>query len=226
MKHKPNLIVMLTYNDLTVHNAAEIFDMCRDSGAEYWGFKEEGLLLQDMKELFGEIKRSGKKTVLEVVSYTEAEGIRGAEMAAECGVDIMMGTMFSEKIKKVCHDNGIRYMPFVGDITDRPSVLGGDTDDMIRQANDIISRGADGIDLLAYRYTGDCENLIRKFLSGVDSPVCIAGSVNTFERLDFIKYTSPWAFTIGSAFFEHDFGDSISFQIETVMKYMESGSHA
>ena len=42
MKNIPKLIVMLTYNDMTVKNAYEIFGRCKDSKALYWGFKEEG----------------------------------------------------------------------------------------------------------------------------------------------------------------------------------------
>ena len=51
-KNIPQLIVMLTYNDLTVENAREIFEECKDSKAKYWGFKEEGLPLEQMKSLF------------------------------------------------------------------------------------------------------------------------------------------------------------------------------
>lgn len=43
MHEKPELIVMLTYNDVTVSNAYEIFEQCRNTKAVYWGFKEEGL---------------------------------------------------------------------------------------------------------------------------------------------------------------------------------------
>ena len=44
---------MLTHNDLTVLNAAEIFDQCKNSKAQYWGFKEESLPLEEMKSLRG-----------------------------------------------------------------------------------------------------------------------------------------------------------------------------
>ena len=39
----PKLIVMLTYNDLTVENAFEIFDGCKNSRAEFFGAKEKSL---------------------------------------------------------------------------------------------------------------------------------------------------------------------------------------
>ena len=64
MKDRPALIVMLTHNDRTVPNAREVFEECRDSKAQYFGFKEEPLPLTEMKELFSRIRECGKKTVL------------------------------------------------------------------------------------------------------------------------------------------------------------------
>ena len=71
--HTPSLIVMLTHEDQTVQNAYEIFDAYKDSDAEYWGFKEEPLPLSKMKDLYAYMKSCGKKTVLEVVAYTQSE---------------------------------------------------------------------------------------------------------------------------------------------------------
>lgn len=214
------LIAMLTYNDKTVPDAPEIFEICKDSDVKYWGFKEDGLPLDKMKKLFGSIKACGKTAVLEVVAYTEELCMQGAQMAVDCGCDILMGTFFFDSINELCKKHGIRYMPFVGDVCGRPSVLEGDIDQMIAQAESYIEKGAYGIDLLAYRYTGDCGELIRRFVSEVDAPVCIAGSVNSYERIDEIKKASPWAFTIGSAFFDHAFGDDYCRQMNLVCSYI------
>ena len=214
------LIAMLTYNDRTVPDAPEIFEICKDSDVKYWGFKEDGLPLDKMKKLFGSIKVCGKTAVLEVVAYTEELCMQGAQMAVDCGCDILMGTFFFDSINELCKKHGIRYMPFVGDVCGRPSVLEGDIDQMIAQAESYIEKGAYGIDLLAYRYTGDCGELIRRFVSEVDAPVCIAGSVNSYERIDEIKKASPWAFTIGSAFFDHAFGDDYCRQMNLVCSYI------
>ena len=217
---RTELIAMLTYNDRTVPDAPEIFEICKDSDVKYWGFKEDGLPLDKMKKLFGSIKACGKTAVLEVVAYTEELCMQGAQMAVECGCDILMGTFFFDSINELCKKHGIRYMPFVGDVCGRPSVLEGDIDQMIAQAESYIEKGAYGIDLLAYRYTGDCGELIRRFVSEVDAPVCIAGSVNSYERIDEIKKASPWAFTIGSAFFDHAFGDDYCRQMNSVCSYI------
>lgn len=221
MKEYPQLIVMLTHDDMTVPDAAKVFDECRRSKAEYFGFKEEPLPPDEMKMLFSEMRKAGKKTVLEVVAYTEEEGIRGAELAAECGCDILMGTMFSDAVMDICRRSGMKYMPFVGDITGRPSILEGTPESMIEEARNCISGGAYGIDLLGYRYTGDAAELNRRFVSEAGAPVCLAGSVNSFKRLDEVKEASPWAFTIGSAFFENVFGDNICEQIDRVCDYIK-----
>ena len=62
------------------------------------GFKDSGLPLNEMKELFKHMKKQGKSTFLEVVEYTEEQGLKGAEMALECGCDILMGTVYFDSI--------------------------------------------------------------------------------------------------------------------------------
>ncbi|MDE6798543.1 MAG: hypothetical protein K2J36_11125 [Ruminococcus sp.] len=219
---KPFLIVMLTHDDVTVPDAYGIFSRCRNSKAEYWGFKEKPLPPEQMKVLYSFMKKCGKKTVLEVVEYTEPECIIGAEMAVDFGCDILMGTVFSDKVNAICQKNNIKYMPFVGDITGRPSVLNGSIEDMVEEAESYLAKGVYGIDLLGYRYTGNAYELNREFVSRINAPVCIAGSINSFQRIDEIKQISPYAFTIGSAFFEKRFGEDFSRQINTVCDYIEN----
>lgn len=222
MPNKPILIVMLTQDDKTIYNARLIFEQCKTSKAQYFGFKESPLPLDEMKELFSDMKKCGKHIVLEVVSYSEEEGLEGAKMAQYCGCDILMGTMYSVKINDFCKQNNIRYMPFVGEVTDRPSVLSGDINNIIAEAKQCIAKGAYGIDLLGYRYTGDASLLNSRLVKELEAPVCIAGSVNSVDRLDEIKSISPWAFTIGSAFFENSFGKDIKEQIDFVYDYINS----
>ena len=112
-------------------------------------------------------------------------------------------------------------MPFVGKITGRPSVLEGSIQGMIDEANSYIEKGAYGIDLLGYRYTGDPVELNKKFVAGVHAPVCLAGSVNNYKRLDEVKDAASWSFTIGGAFFENKFDGTFAEQINKVVDYME-----
>ena len=221
MKHTPELIVMLTHNDITVPDAAQIFEECKDSKARYWGFKEEGLPLTQMNALFARMRALGKLTVLEVVAYTEEECLRGAAMAAECGCDILAGTLFFDSVNRFCQAHHLKYMPFVGRVSARPSVLHGTIEDMLGEARRYLAEGVYGIDLLGYRYSGDAVALNRAVVSGVEAPVCLAGSTNSFARLNEVKAAAPFAFTVGSAFFEHRFGDTICEQINTVCDYMK-----
>ena len=222
MKKKPIMVVMLTYNDMTVENAYEIFDQCRDSKAEYWGFKEEPLPLDEMKKLYAYMKECGKKTSLEVVAYTEKECIEGAKMAVECGCDMLMGTIYFDSVNKICKENGLEYMPFVGEVTERPSALGGTIDGMIAEAKSYLEKGVSGIDLLGYRFTGDTVELNKRFVQEIDATVCIAGSINSYQRLDEILDADPWSFTLGSAFFENKCEGTFKEQINKVCDYINS----
>lgn len=125
-----------------------------------------------------------------------------------------------DSVNEFCKAHNLKYLPFVGKLSERPSVLDGDIDDMIAEAKEYLEKGVYGIDLLGYRYNGDASKLIERFVNEVDAPVCVAGSVNSYERLDEIKKISPWSFTIGSAFFEKVFGEDFAEQINTVCDYM------
>lgn len=212
---------MLTHNDETVNNAHEIFEKCKNSDAKFWGFKEKSLPIEQMKNLYKYMKECGKTTFLEVVEYTEKKGLEGAKIALECGCDILMGTMFFDSINEFCKKNNLRYMPFVGNVTERPSILEGEIDEIIKEANEYLKKGVYGFDLLGYRYTGNAVELNERFVLEVNAPVCIAGSVNGYERLDELKNINPWSFTIGSAFFENKFDGSFEEQINKVCEYVK-----
>lgn len=221
MKNSLNLIVMLTHNDETVNNAHEIFEKCKNSDAKFWGFKEKSIPIEQMKNLYKYMKECGKTTFLEVVEYTEKEGLEGAKLALECGCDILMGTVFFDSINEFCKKNNLRYMPFVGNVTEHPSILEGEIDEIIKEANEYLKKGVYGFDLLGYRYTGNAVELNERFVLEVNAPVCIAGSVNGYERLDELKNINPWSFTIGSAFFENKFDGSFEEQINKVCEYVK-----
>ena len=212
---------MLTHNDETVNNAHEIFEKCKNSDAKFWGFKEKSIPIEQMKNLYKYMKECGKTTFLEVVEYTEKEGLEGAKLALECGCDILMGTVFFDSINEFCKKNNLRYMPFVGNVTERPSILEGEIDEIIKEANEYLKKGVYGFDLLGYRYTGNAVELNERFVLEVNAPVCIAGSVNGYERLDELKNINPWSFTIGSAFFENKFDGSFEEQINKVCEYVK-----
>ena len=218
----PELIVMLTKNDRTIKNACEIFEQCKDSKAKFWGFKEKGISHRQMKDLFSYMKKCGKTTVLEVVAYSEKECIAGALTAADCGCDILMGTVYYESVHNILKEHSIKYIPFVGKVSQRPSILEGTVEEIIDEASNLSQKGVYGFDLLGYRYTEDIDELISVFVSRTALPVCVAGSVDSHEKLDLIKKVSPWSFTIGGAFFDHCFGECVKEQIDNVIDYINS----
>ncbi|MHC1773412.1 MAG: hypothetical protein AB9907_17085 [Flexilinea sp.] len=211
---------MLTHNDKTVENAFDVFESCKDTPAKYWGFKEEGLPLHEMKRLCSYMKSCGKTTFLEVVAYTEGECLAGAKMAVDCGFDFLMGTLFFDSINEYTRKNNLHYLPFVGKISGRPSILEGTIEGMIDEANSLLKKGVYGFDLLGYRYTGDAVELNKQFVAGINAPVCLAGSVSSYKRLDEVKAAGSWTFTIGGAFFENKFNGSFAEQIIKVIDYM------
>ena len=110
---KPEFILMLTHNDKTVKEALKIFRECKDAPVVHWGFKDVGLAPDEMKTLVREMKDAGKTTYLEVVSLSEEEGLRGAEIAVESGFDVLMGTIFFDSILVYLKGKPIQYYPFL-----------------------------------------------------------------------------------------------------------------
>lgn len=221
MNMKPELIVMLTHNDVTVKNAFDIFEECKDTRAKLWGFKEVGLPVPEMKKLCFRMKECGKTTFLEIIAQTEEECLEFAKLAVECEFDYLIGTTFSPKISEYARSQGLKYIPFVGDI-DVEGNLHGTIQDVLDDTTNVLKYPVEGINLLAYRFEGDANALIDNFTATFDTPLYFSGSINSYERLDKIKACNAMAFTIGGAFFEHKFGDSFAGQIETVIDYLEN----
>lgn len=221
MKYDPAYIVMLTYNDLTVENAFETFDSCKNTAAKCFGIKEEPLSLYEMKKIISYMKECGKTTFIEIVRYDEEGAFEGTQKAVQCGCDYLMGTVYSDKINDLCLEHGIKYLPFIGELSGRPSVLKGSIEYIIEEANKLFKKGIFGFDLLGYRYEGDAKCLVERFVNEVSAPVCVAGSINSYERLEEINAISPWGYTMGSALFDNCFGNGFSEQIENVCNYMK-----
>lgn len=219
---KPKLITMLTYNDETVKNAFEVFAQCADLPCELWGFKDVGLPKDQMKALVRHMKSSGKTTFLEVVSLSEQECMDGARLAVECGFDYLMGTVFYDSVFGFMKGQPIKFFPFCGKVHGHPSILDGTVQEIVADGRRMAALGVDGFDLLAYRYTGDAEAMTAEFLRQVKVPLVMAGSIDGFSRLDAVKGLNPWAFTIGSAFFDKKFvpGGSFREQMAAVLDYL------
>jgi hypothetical protein len=209
---KPELIVMLTYNDKTVENALDLFSQMKDTPVTHWGFKDVGLPREEMKKVVDRMNAAGKTTYLEVVSLTEEEGLAGAKLAAECGFHILMGTVFFDSINDYLKDKPVKYYPFPGHVHSHPSILDGTIDEIVQHARDMEAKGVDGMDLLTYRYTGDAAKLLREVVKATGVPLVSAGSIDSFDRIAEVRDTGAWGFTIGTAFFEKKFIQDGSFE--------------
>ena len=202
---KPNFIVMLTYNDETVADALELFEQHRDTPVMYWGFKDVGLPPARMKAIYDAMRAAGKTTFLEVVSLSEREGLEGARLAVELGVDTLMGTVFFHSINEFARENGVRYMPFAGHVHGHPSILDGEIDDIVADARRLESEGVAGLDLLTYRHQGDAATVLREVVKGVAFPVVSAGSIESYRRIAEVWDAGAWGFTMGTALFDRAF---------------------
>jgi hypothetical protein len=216
------LITMLTYNDETVKNAIEIFEQCADLPCEFWGFKDIGLPIDQMGKVVKKMKDNKKTTFLEVVSLTEQECLNGAKVALDCGFDYLMGTVFHPSVLAFLKNKPIKFLPFCGQVVGHPSILKGSIREIVDGAKAMEKLGVNGFDLLAYRYVGDAEELAKQVIDNLNVPVVMAGSIDSFERLQKVIELNPWAFTIGSAFFDNKFIEKASFkaQIKSVLDYL------
>lgn len=222
---KSELIVMLTNNDVTVKNAQEVFDDCKDIAAvKYWGFKNVGLPIDEMKVLVNSMKEAGKTTFLEVVTYTEEECLKNAMLAVECGFDCLCGTLFYDSVWAYLKDKEISYNPFIGEVYGSPSILEGSIYEIVDQAKKLEEKGIKGFDLLAYRYTGDPEVLADNCVKNLQADVVMAGSIDTKEKLEKVNEINPASFTMGTALFKQMFvaDGTVKENLEEVVRIMDS----
>jgi len=212
---------MLTWHDVTVPNAKEVFLECKDAPAKHWGFKLEGTTPESMADLIHCMKENGKTVYIEVLDMREEVCLDAAKRCAEAGVDHLLGTVYYESVAKVCAAAGMKYSPFTALAED--SRLRGDIPSVVEKAKADTAKHTDGITISAFRYVdGDPVELLRALDPAMEKPFRIAGSVNTFERIDFLKtLKNLTAFTIGGAFFEGKFGGTFAEQIGKVCAYLK-----
>jgi len=219
---KPELIVFLTWHDVTVENAKEIFLAAKDAPATNWGFKIEGTTSESMYELSKCMKDAGKKVFLEVLAVDEKHCIDAVSKARDCGINHVLGTVYYDSVAKICSEAGIDYSPFVG-LEMKTTRLVGTVEDIVSEALEMEQKDVFGINLSGYRYIdGDPEELISALTTKLNKPLSIAGSVDSFQKMDFLKASNVWAFTMGGALFDKKFGDTFSDQIELIQNYMST----
>jgi uncharacterized protein related to proFAR isomerase len=197
-------IPMLTRNDVTVPDAVEVFKEIRDTGVTFVGFKDVGLPLRELRTLVSLVRKEGKIIFLEVVSENKEEAMRSVRKAIALDVDYLIGGTYVEQTLRLLKGK-MRFMPYIGKVVGHPCMLRGSIQEIVGDAKRAEDLGVDGINLLAYRYVGDADQLMASVKSAVDTPVIVAGSVNSFERIRKVTELGMWGFTIGTAIFEKRF---------------------
>lgn len=224
----PKLILMFTLNDMTVPDALDYFEQVKDLPVDFFGFKELGLAPEKMQELNNRIHDAGFKSFLEVVEYDEDKILGPAQQAVDMGFDYLMGTIYFPSIWDIVGKGSkkkINYFPFLGKIYDRPSILDGSIEEIVAEGKKLVEEGADGFDLLLYRYKypDKIDALIKACVSEVNAPIVSAGSINSYERLQATIDQGVWGFTIGGAFFEKKFvpGGTYRDNVKAVVDYLK-----
>lgn len=220
----PEIIIMLTNNDITVTNAFEVFESCKDLPAKKWGFKDVGLPKDEMIELAKAMKDAGKETYIEVVTYTEEGCLEGAKLAYECGFDYLTGALPFPSVFQYAKEHNLKYSPFCGTVGGSPVVLTGTVEEVVTSARNCIEAGANGVDLTSYRYVdGDPLELTKAVVEAIGADkVCIAGSIGNIKRMDEMKEAGVAEYTMGSALFNSNFVENGTFRenLEYVLDYL------
>ncbi len=208
----PEFILMLTHHDQTVENALTLCQAVRTLGLRYIGFKDIGIPFDQQKLLVNAIHEGGQRVMLEVVSERKEDELRAATGARELGVDYLLGGTHASEVTRILRDTSIRYYPFPGQIVGHPSLLRGSIKEIVSSAQELAALdGVHGLDLLAYRYDGDVEELTRAVVQAVDVPVIAAGSIDNEQKIRSVSEAGVWGFTVGSALFEGAFLDPTVF---------------
>jgi hypothetical protein len=199
-------VFMLTHDDATVPGAADVARRLAPLEIPVVGFKDVGLTPRRLKEVVAVLRDQDREIALEVVNPDPDEELRAVELGLELGVDLLLGgTQLDAALERIGAAD-VRYCPFPGRIVGHPSVLEGSHDEIVAHAVELAAHDRVwGLDLLAYRFGGDADALMRETVAAVAKPVIVAGSVADTGRIHTIAAAGAWGFTVGSAAFEGRF---------------------
>ena len=197
----PDFIFMLTRDDLTIADARDRLPEVLAAGVSHIGFKDVGLPIAELRGLAADIRAAGATLYLEMVSLDAESEAAGARAAVDLSVDVLMGGTRPDVVEPIIAGSAIRYFPFPGEIVGHPSRLAGDIAAIVASARDLGARdGVHGLDLLAYRFSGDAPALIAEVcrVAGAQ-PVVVAGSIDCADRVAAVAQAGAAGFTVGTA---------------------------
>jgi len=195
----PRFIFMLTRDDRTIRDARAMVPAIVASGVRHVGAKDVGLAPAELAGLFADLRAAGCTTFLEVVSETPAAMVASARAALDIGPDYLIGGTEVGAAREVIAGTAIRFFPYIGRVVGHPCLLRGTIEEIVADGLRVQGWGVDGINLLAYRYDGDVERLVRSVLEAVRMPIICAGSIDSEARIAAMLRLGVWGFTIGTA---------------------------
>src|SRR5271154_1656899 len=158
----PDFIFMLTRADRTIEDAEARLPEVLAAGVRHVGFKDVGLPAASLRRLAEAIRRAGGTTYLEGGSLDAASEAASARMAVGLGLDVLMGGVRPDAVAPILEATTIRYYPYPGEVVGHPCILAGAVETIVESARRLLATpGVDGLDLLAYRFAGDAEGLMR-----------------------------------------------------------------
>jgi hypothetical protein len=199
-----DFIFMLTRQDRTVEDCLDLFRLVQPLGLKHVGFKDVGVTPDVLETLSRAIRASGALSYMEVVSTEPETCLASARIAAELGVDCLMGGTEVAAMLEILRKTETRLFPFPGYPRGHPTRLAGAPEDIETHCRDFVALGCAGADLLAYRATeADPLALIRAARRGLgDKRLIVAGSIVSKTQIRAIAAAGADAFTIGSAVLE------------------------
>ena len=222
------LIYMLTKDDVTIPNALEVVDEIMDTNLRYIGFKdpqEGGLAPEKYKPLMAKLRETNMEIFIEVVSESEELNLRSAKLAVDLGVDYLIGGTFIDSSMQAIAGTDIGFFPYIGKIVGHPCILEGSIEEIAEEGKMVKTKGIAGINLLAYRRepASEVPLLIKDVQAAVGLPLIIAGSINSYERIEKMKELDVWTFTIGGAIQDGIFvpGGTIKENINAVLEVLK-----
>lgn len=217
-----NFIFMLTHGDKTIEKCQDVLDEVLPLGLRHIGFKDIGVSRDVLHVLNQRIHGAGAASYMEVVSETPEACLRSAQIAAELGVDRLLGGNDIATIKPLLGGRDIAYYPFPGFPVDHPTKLQGQPEEIAAHCRAFMEQGAAGVDLLAYRAT-DAEplELVKAARAALGAgELIIAGSIDSAAQVHALGDAGVDGFTIGTAVFDGTFeagSEGIAAQIRAVL---------
>src|SRR6185369_6585408 len=141
-----DFIFMLTRQDRTIADCLDLFALIRPLNLRHVGFKDVGVEPRTLEALTKAIRATGATTYMEVVSTTPEACLNSARIAAELGIDRLLGGTDVAGVQEVLAGTGTRYYPFPGFPRGHPTKLAGKPDDVEAQCRAFMDQGCAGAD--------------------------------------------------------------------------------